>query len=572
MAITKPVILNETGRRMAGALENLALGSENANPALLMDGTAASYKSVMRTWFIANGALTATAAELTALCDKWYSITRTGWSGGVTFYQPSTSTRSDGTKVGDNAGLSCTPSTDTVANQDDYAGLPLFAVVDCNWTIDATTLEPIITAIDGITPNFKRYDTGVFVGVLQMGGFTQDVEGDTTYTYSYSDGVAGTENFKPVPESVRVDGTIRPWVIHGKYLASVVDNKLTACAGVTPRAHVISHNSVRTYAAAIGTQYSGMSVLDDAWLKLMGIIKYGRIESDTTLAGCCNFNFSSWAQVDETSVNRVLLTSGQGTNFPVGCQIMIGAAIATTVPDRGNAGAYSLSGVDGRTVTEVRQVTVSDTTYDAVYFDGDAITTVGTPSTIGGTVIQTWHWKTGSCDNVLGNDGSPVSCTSGKFPAKLQGIEYMMGAYEVYGDVILKWTVEDGQSVCESYTVNRAAKQAQDITSDYEASGMRCVVPSGSNGWKYILKLFHKGFFFPDDLTGSSSTGTRDAMWAYADGSTTGLREWPAFCDLNGGLATAGRSALSAIFGLSYAYWYISSRLSPNGNRGEWAA
>ena len=572
MAITKPILLDETGKRMAGALENLALGSENANPALLMDGTAATYKSVMRNWFIANGALEATAAQLTALVDKWYTITRTGWDGGVQFYQPSVSDRSDGTKTGDNAGLVCVASTDTVAGRDDYAGLPLFACVDCNWTVDASTLEPVITAIDGITPGFKRYDTSVFVGVLQMAGFYYRIETTTSYTDGYTDGVSGTQDRIPVPESVRVDGTVRPWVVHSKYLSSLVNNKLTACAGVTPKAHVISHNSLHTYAGNIGAQYSGMSVLDDAWLKLMGIIKYGRQDSDTTIAGCSNHSDTSWAQASEASVNRVLLASGDGAKYPVGSTIMIGTATATSIPGRGEAGGYALSGIDGRMVTDVRSVTVSNTTYDAVYFDGAAITTTGTPSTVGGTTVQTWHWRTGSCDKVLGNDGSPVSCTSGKYPAKLQGIEYMMGAYEVYADVILKWTIEDGKNVCEPYTVNRTANQSTGITSNYRASGMRCAVPNGSNGWKYIRKLFHNGFFFPDDVNGGSSTGTRDAFWAYADGTTTGERQWQAFCGLNDGVATAGRSALSGYYGLSTANWVIASRLSPNGNRGEWQA
>lgn len=564
--ITEPVILDKTGKRIAEAIIGLGTNTESADISVAFDGTKATYDRVMRTWFINHGALTATPAELTELCNTWYTITRSGWTGGVEFSMPGTSPVSDGTKVGDNEGLVCVPSTSSEAGRDDYAGLPLFACKDCNWELDSETGEPIITQIDGITSGFVRNDPTVYVGVLQMAGYTYDIEKSTTYIRGYSDGVSVPAPAVPVPESVRLDETIRPWVVHSKYMAGISSGKLTCCAGVAPSARVISHNTLHTYAAANGAMYSGSTFADTGWLKLMGILKYGALDSDRFIPGCSEYNQTAWAQVAETDVNRVLVPSGTGANFIIGSSILIGAAIATSAPDRGNAAAYSLSGADGRVITSITAVTVDGTTYDAIYFDGDPITTVAAPSQIDGTVIQTWHWISGTCDSVLGNDGAPV--LNSKYPAKLQGIEYMVGGWEVLADTIASWVIEDSKNVCLVYIVKQSSKQSTGITTDYVLIG-RFTIPSGSNGWKYLRKETHNnGYFIPEDLAGSSSNGHRDGVYAYADGSTTGLKEWRCFGALDYGLAASGRSCANLASGLSAANWFIDGRLSPNGNRG----
>ena len=91
-----------------------------------------NYKTTMKKWFMAHGANA--MVDFNALCDKWYTLTRTGFYGGVRFNQPveGESMSSDGTRTGDCVGKTCVPSTETVAGQDDFAGIPLFAPMDCN--------------------------------------------------------------------------------------------------------------------------------------------------------------------------------------------------------------------------------------------------------------------------------------------------------------------------------------------------------------------------------------------------------------------------------------------------------
>lgn len=536
-----------------------------------LDGTAATYKKQMRKWFRLNGANTATSTELTALVDEWYDITRDNWNGWVTFYQPDTSAVSTGERGGDNVGLTCTPSTDSVANTDDYAGLPLFACVDCNFIVDAETLEPVITAIDGITDNFVRTDPGTYVGVLQMSGWHYWADNDTTYTHGYSaTRNAPYQHIEPVPEAVRVDGTVRNWVVHAKYMSTTVDGKMTSCAGRIPTS-MMSHNNLHTLSAANGAQYSGTTVCDDAWLKLMAYIKYASLTLDGILQGCCTNNFQYPAAVAETGVKRILITTEQAKNLKVGMGVLLGTYQTTL--DRGNASMYSISGLAGAIVTAIETVEVEEAEYAAIYVDTETTfdTAANGESTAGTTYISSYHWTSGSTDGVLGNDGSPVSNTSGKYPAKLQGIEYMVGGYEVIADCILSlYADSDGLYWYEPYTTNRSANQATSITENYKASGVKCRQPE-SDAWGYIKKLgYAGGVWFPTETGGSSSTYTRDAF--YQNANTTGTREWLARGFLGNGSAVTGLSCLAGTYALTSSAWLYLARLSASGNRGEWVA
>lgn len=535
-------------------------------------GNVNTYRATMRQWFRDRLPDGWTSADLTALCDKWYTITRTGWAGGTEFYGYDVSAVSTGTRIGDARGLTCTPSTDTVKNQDDFEGLPLFAIKDCNWIVDADTLEPVITAIDGITDNFVRDDTNVYVGVLQMSPYHYWVDNDNG-TDNFIHGVTDTysaayANIEPVPEAVRVDGTMRPWVVHSKYMSKTTNGKMTSCAGVIPTVSN-SHNSLHTLSAKNGAQYSGGTTADYSWLILMTYVKYASLTLDGILQGCCNYNFQYPAAVSETGVKRVLLTSSQASNLIVGSSVIIGNYAGSL--DRGQSAMCSITGNAGARITKIETVTVNDTQYSAVYVDtaNTFDTTANGEKQTGTTYILTWHWQSSSCDSVLGNDGSPVDCKSGKYPARLQGIEYAVGGYETLADVIMSLAKEsDGTYTYRPYVVTRSAQQTTSITTNYRAAALSCQQPT-SDKWVYIKHMgFDNGVFYPC-VTGdnaSSSTYTRDAM--YMNANVTGAREMLVFGVLFVGSGLAGLSCLSGR-SLGDGNWYCLARLSPTGNRGE---
>ena len=558
-----------TAKRIADALEYANILSED----FTFDGTKERYDKLMQAYFLAHGANAMTAEGLTELCEKWYTVSKDGWDGYTIFSQPDGSAVSTGTKGGDNAGLSCTPSTDAAANTDDYAGLPLFAVKNVNYEVDPSTLDIVITAIEGITDNFIATDPTKFVGVMQMTGWHYYHDSFTTYTHGYADHRVNVEHCAPLPEAVRVDGSIRPFVVHSKYMSKTVNSKLTSCAGVIPTAS-ISHNGLHTLSAATGSQYSGGTTADDAFLYLMTYIKYASLTLDGIMQGCCSYDRQYFAQVSETGVKRIILPANSAI-LP-GSSVLIGTYNGNT-KDRGTAANYDISTYAGCIVQSVEDITIGGTAYKAVYVEISAAfdTTANGDNVSGSTIVSTWHWRTGITDSVKGNDGSPGSNSSGEYPFKIQGIECMVGGYEVLADIIINLAADNGVSYATPNIVKRSANQSSSITANYVAlTAIRYKLPA-SAGWQYIRKMgFADGVFFPTDAGGTgsgSSTYTKDAAYFEAQG-TTGARESLRFGVLHFGSGYAGLSFLCANVGLSTGGWYCLGRLSPNGNRGEWAA
>lgn len=520
--------------------------------------TTSNYVTVMRAWFAANGA--AALEDLTALCDRWYQITRTGWTGGTIFNQPSVSDISTGTKTGNNAGLTCTPSTNAVAGQDDYAGLPLFACVDCNWYLDSAG-EPHITAIDGIpsAAPFTRTTAARFVGVLQMAGWCKVLEEANTYSYLYTDQI-GAAGYRPLPEAVRMDGTARNWVLHAKYVAG---DDLASYAGVAPRPWDMSYLTCRTLYRAHGNQYCGKTSADDAFIKWMVYLKYASLTLDGIIQGCVSYyNNALKPAVAETNVERVIVTTAQGAALVAGSTVCLGSATY-------GSKSTQCSVVDRKKIKSIEAVTIEGTAYAAVNIENGGVKFNTTTELF----LTTMHWYSGSCDAVKGNDGSPYSLTDGKNPSKVQGIEFAVGGYEIIADCILQYSTDGTNNFVKPYVCREAAKLATSITADYTACGYAAVCPA-ADGWGYIKKLGRDDnrpeIMFPRETGGSSTTFTRDA--AYLLAASSGGYEWRALGALAHGAGAAGLSCLHADTGLSNAYWTILSRLSATGNRGEWAA
>lgn len=513
-----------------------------------------NYKTVMKQWFQANGC--AVVADLSDLCDRWYTMTRTGWTGSIKFPIPAegAAASSDGVKTGDNYGLTCTPSTPETANTDDYSNLPLFACVDCNVYLDASG-KPHITAIDGIAGNFKRSDPSKIVAVMQMTGWKKAFV-DTTngyYGWEYTDLIA-QPGFVPLPEAVElVDNSVRPWVVHGKY---AFGPNYSCCSDQQVKVFDVSHNSQLTgVQAAWGARYCGLTSADDAFLKLMLYLKYARLDSDRVLHGCCNYNYDYSPAKAESGVERVLLTTAQAAN------LIVGSTVHLSTSARGGTAIF-----DRKKITKIETVNVDGTDYGAVYVDNGGITF----NTETSHHLCTMQWYTGSTDDVLGNDGG-IDPTNDRYPVKLQGIEYMVGCYEVFGDVILNHETIDSVAVEAAHVCRDATKLATSITSDYKGAA-HGIPKAASAGWQYPKQMREVSnlpeLIFPFDIGGSTSGGPRDGFYLEAS-SASGTREWLRFGVLYHGLGDAGLSAGYGLIGLGAALWNFGGRLSVTGNRGE---
>ena len=553
--VTKPILLDETGQAMVQEMK--AIGSaisarSSAEWLAMLNGS--NYRTVMKQWFLANGC--AAYADLSDLCDAWYTMTRTGWTGGVKFPIPAegAAASSDGVKTGDNYGLTCTPSTPEAANTDDYSNLPLFACVDCNVWLDSSG-KPHISAIDGIAGNFKRSDPSKIVAVMQMTGWKKAFVDATNgyYGWEYTDLIA-QPGFVPLPEAVElVDNSVRPWVVHCKY---GFGPDWACCSGQKSKVFDTSHNSQRSgVRTKWGSRYCGTTSADDAFLKLMLYIKYGRLDTDRVLHGCCGYNYDYSPAVAETDVQRILLTTAQAANLVVGSTVHLSSSA------RGGTAK-----ADRVKITKIETVNVGGTDYGAVYVDNGG--TTFSPATTDHLCTIAWH--TGSTDGVLGNDGG-IDPTNDKYPVKIQGIEYMLGYWEIAGDTILHYGTQDSEYRLIPAVCRDASKIAESVTSDY-TDGRGIPATASSDAWQYP-KQMREGeslpeLIFPIDTGGSSSAGPRDGFYVQKNG-TTGTREWLRFGGLGDGLAYAGLSAGYGNHGLGPAYWGIGGRLSVTGNRGE---
>jgi len=534
-----------------------------------------NYAPFMRLWFRLNGA--AAMTDFNDLCDEWYNLTRTGWTGGTRFYHSTTSSVSAGTKMGDNANMIAVPSTEAIAGQDDYQDVPLFHCLDCNWILDANG-KPHITAIDGVCGKFERDNPDVLVGVIQMTGWHKYVDdiANGTYTHMYTD-VVGADGYKPLPEAIDADGTCRSWVVHAKYAAG---DDYGCYSGVHPWTYSASHNTARTnFHTKWGNQYGGKTSADDAFLKLMFYLKYANLSADGVLQGCVAYNFQYAVAETETGVERVILTAAQAANIKVGSTVMVGNPTAfssgTTLNiDRGQAGMRAK--VDRKKVTHKETLASGRV---AIYIDNGGVTFNTTPNTItttgdSPTYISTSPWYTGTCDNVKGVDGSPTSPGNGTEPVILQGIEYSLGAYEVVCDAILKYYKDSSDKYhLTVYVCRDASKYSTDITSDYELVDYEVDCPA-SNSWQYIAELGYDPnrpeAWFPHLIGCTSSQRTKDAIYILA--TSTSVYEWLSLGGLSTGVGQAGLSVGLAYYGLGLAWWDILARLSATGTRGELAA
>lgn len=506
--------------------------------------------------------------SLTNLADRFFKAAASAVTQTYTsqFYRYNTSNSSLGTKMADNEGLVCTPSTVATAGQDDYADLPLFACFDVNYTIDANSLEPVIHAIKGVYGAFTAQPVDSFVGVMQMTGYVRRSGDETTKTVEYKAQYA--EGFMPLPEAVRAsDNGVRGFVIHAKYAAGYDANGLlSSVSGVQPATYrpgsagsvSISHNGQINLWRARGNQYAGSSLCDSAFMQLMLEIKYANLGSNAVMKGCQAYSSSYAAAVSESGVNRIVLTASNANYFIVGSRVSLG-----TGTDRAKATCYDVH--DIATIASIEDVTINGTAYKAVVLATEAVFN----TEAGVTYIIPQPWLTGSTDGVQGNDGSPYSNTNGKEPFKIQGIEVLLGMYEVLGDITLYEDAEVG------YTVY-ADRKAADIVSGKAGANavtLGTIPKEEAAAWKYNAELNwdannQESYMIPTQFNGTSTTGYRSATYRDAL-ATVGWREWRAFGALSSG-GSCGLAFASLDGALGLASWYIGARpCGSGGNRGE---
>lgn len=510
--------------------------------------------------------ITAAGGGIENALSNFFALRRTGKVYTTRIYKYDISTSPTGVKLNDNEGLVRKPSTNTAIGQDDYREIGVFMHFPCNFTVDNKGFNHV-TALQG-QPDFKK--TGkVDVGEVTMSAWVGITDNPEYVDYHYSDSPNEALGLRPMGESINPDGTISPFMIHGKYGAGDIDGVPYSSAGLIlangsqKGGKPVSYTGLIAYMRKKGSMYVGTTNWDLFYKQLMMIILYATTNSRSVMAGCNSYSMQEMAAVAETGVTRVILPKAKANNYIVGSYVSVGDIGSNTNKDRYYAYMHNLA-YD----VKILKIEPVDDTNSAIYLDTEPFNTTLT------TCISTMPWRTGSTDSVLGSDGSPFSNTDNKNPFKIQGIETGYGAYEVLSNVFMDIvTDEDGTPKRDVYICMDASL----LTTDMNAAKTRykkvaAQVTYTAASWKYISKCFVDpvlGIMVPTETKAGSTTGFCNGL--YTDSGTSGQREWLSLGGLYNG-TLYGLWLLSADGGVGYANWYIVSGVSPNGTRGEWQA
>lgn len=506
----------------------------------------------------------------TQLLARWFNLLNSDKTFGTKFYNFGTSQTTQGELCDDSAEIGVTtPSTNTVKGKDPLHQQFAFWTVEVEYEIDANG-EIEIKSVAKVDSSFNRGGTNGMVGVAQKTGWLSITNDSVNWWVRYR--TAQAPGYVPIAEGVSpVDNKPRAFVVHAKYMGGKgTDGKPTSASGLAPLNYSWSHNSQIAEWRKRGANYAGISICDIFFRILMFWLKYAKKGNSGTMEGCTSYNFQYKCAVAETGVTRVLLTEAQAKNLLVGSSVIVGDVGSGTSTDRYVASMYKCA--KNVRILSIVSTVVEETTYYAVNLETDTAFDTTTD-----TYISTMPWWSGSCDDVLGVDGSPTSCTNGKEPFIIQGLESQIGAYAVVADIIDTITVsEDSTTMTINPATVRLAKNiAQSKSANYVDTNKPLTIPKPANwAWHFIGDLAydkaHPEFTLPSiiDNGANSGNGFKSAVDVPSSGGVCEWLSWGILSDYSAcGLACALLGN-----GLGNAAWYIAAGAPGSGaNRGEWA-
>lgn len=501
--------------------------------------------------------------NLEQMVENYYAMRRTGKVYQTKLWKFASNPTPTGEKLLDNAGLAFEPSTDATEGQDDYLNgqNPLFEWCNVNYVRDADgTARPI--AIEGM--DSYKTEGAVDVGTMQMSFWWKWDTSNAEYDLiTISDLPHPELGLEPWPECKKSDGTVVPWCIGSKYISGIAsDGKLRSQPGLKPERKQ-SHNNMITNYQAKGEGYWGAGAVRNTFQIIFNIIKGTTKSSQALYAGCTSYSFQYEAAVQSEEAHTYFpVTNAQASNIVVGGYVSVGYGYSTGSAiriDRGNDSVHAYA--DSVKVLSIEDL---DENNKAMYLDipeEDAFDTmphVYSESLSAPVILSSMHWRSGATDEVRGkHDGSPGSNTNGKYPYRVQGREYAVGAYIVASD-----TVVDLQSDFTKHILvapKGAAHSSSDATirSTYEHIGTMPAAASGNNADWWIGDCGFddsSGTWYPSAEGSGSAQGYGDRVYAGGSSATSGTREY-----LQGGYLGYGASAGSAFLhcwhGLGNGNW-----------------
>lgn len=502
-----------------------------------------------------------TSAYTDTFFRNFFAMQRTGKKYTVRFPLWETSQVATGEKLDDNTGLIVEASTITEKGRDDYETIPLFRTYDCN--VEKIDGKLKITAMKG-DAGFDPKEKDTFV--LGMPYYHKAWEQDGYLYYSRSD--TQHEGYVLCPEARKTDG-MRNFCLYGKYVAGRnSQGTLGSYYGVNPTRSLPSYNNNVTEAKKRGDEYCFGSSYDYAYIQTTFLLKYANKNWNNVLGGCFTYNYQYLVSVPESNAKRVVLKKTEADKFLIGSCVLVGdSGDASKAPDRGDAKVYNLC--DSAKILDIVEV---DENNKALVLDAaDAITTTAT------TWVSSIHWKSGFSDDILGRDGcfcqTKSQISSMLYPSVIQGIELMVGGYEVPGNTFMD--IVDGLTR-DVYVCIDSTKLTTNVTTAKETyvKLAKQMTVERNNEWNYGTEIFIDTENGMNIITkaGASGSGTNTGFCdgIYFDAAETGQREFLLLGDL-GAWSTGGVFCAYCGSGLGHAWWAVLARLSLSVFRGEFA-
>lgn len=493
--------------------------------------------------------------------QNYFALQRTGKKYTVKFHMWETSQVSTGEKLDDNVGLVIEPSTLTEKGRDDYENIPLFRTYDCN--VEKIDGNLKITAMKG-DANFDSKEKDTFV--LGMPYYEKAWVQDGYLYLSRSD--TPHEGYVLCPEARKENG-MRNFCLYAKYMAGRNSTgTLGSYADVNPARKLPSYNANITEAKKRGNEYAFSSSYDLKYIQNTFLIKYADKNWNKILGGDFSYSLQYKVSLPETDAKRVVLKKAEAERYHIGSYVSVGEEYDPgKAPDRNRDEAHSLC--DSVEILDIVEVDVEN---KALVLDiPNTITTTAT------TWVSTMHWRSGFSNKIKGIDGcaceTKSQISSLHYPSVIQGIECMVGGYEVLGNTFMD--IVDGTHR-DVYVCNDSTKLTTDVNTakqNYIKLPKQMSVDKNS-AWQYITEMSFDvengmNIITQAGVSGSgSNTGYADGV--YLDAAITGQREFLCFGALRYGTLN-GIFCVSGDSGLSSAAWHVLARLSLNVFRGEFA-
>lgn len=464
-----------------------------------------------------------TASAIDLAVDVLFKLPRTGKVYTVKIPRFATNQTVNCEKLDDNVGLVCEPSTDTVEGRDDYADIPLFKWYNCNYKRDANG-HAYPTAIEHLSDDYRK--TGaVDVGVIQMTPYVKWDDSNPDYIlWSITD--SPRDGFTPWAVA-KVGDTVYPYVIHSKFFSGVgEDGLLRSVYDIVPARNQSYYSLITDYGKK-GAGYTGAGGEKVAWQILFNSIKCAVKSSQEKYAGCANYSLQYPAVVQRSEkLTYFPVTKAQADHLIVGSRVSVGygskRSDGTVNNDRGVTNIHKYA--DEAKILKIEDL--NDTT-SAVYLDCDAFDTmpVALTDTLNAPItLTTMHWHSGTTDAVIGHhDGSPVSNTDSRHPYRVQGIEYAVGGYEVFSDMVLVFDDSNGKDVYVCPAGVARTKTGAEILAKYKKVGN---FPTG-DWWIGDIDFDPETCVtWPATKGSGNKTGVGDRLWGGGNASKNNLREY----------------------------------------------